>query len=667
MKKNTLFVAAFLAAASLSAQSSLTWKGTINDSIWSTTASNWEAELAPGVGVPSNWVTNSIAIFNGGGISQEGETEYVKVSGDIVTVGISVSGSKDYVIQVKTSGTLAGDAALVKEGSGDFIMNVENKLTGGTVIREGRVMMQKQESPNVFGSKLILDGGIANFATTTSSKYPDISLPVEIIESKSGVIELSRYSYFSSPITGSGDLVIYAGGERTYLGKKNAQPDWSNFEGNVTVYPYKMEGVAPGFYGLILNTSKSVATADMDDDDILNPAIDSTFYNRRLALMAGTAIAAESSSSGISRVYDIGELTAEDGTVRLYGYYKNNDYQNICYRIGGLNTDVVFPGQIAPAEKNDALYRKTYVSIMKVGTGTYTLTNGNNFISGGLDIRQGKVFIANDPSVAGTSGTGYRGGEVIGAGSVAIVKSGAAIGGTGIISGNVELLEGGILEPGCNNIGTLTFNGYINYGGLDQTVDANLLMHGGAIAEFELSSAVNHDKLDIASQVRYYNEDGKKPVINVSFPSTYQINDGDEFVLISAAKGKHELSTSEIEVNLPTIAGVTFSYEERVETNADETSSYKLIVKATGSATGIAKTAASENLSVYPNPSNGEFTIEGADIQSVEIFNNQGQLLNAEVVNAVSAKVDLSGMTKGIYFAKIKTTEGLVVKKLVIR
>ena len=70
---------------------------------------------------------------------------------------------------------------------------------------------------------------------------------------------------------------------------------------------------------------------------------------------------------------------------------------------------------------------------------------------------------------------------------------------------------------------------------------------------------------------------------------------------------------------------------------------------------------------IYPNPTNGFFTIQGKNIQSVEIINISGQVIkNFQILNS-KFRVDLSEHPKGIYLIKIVTDKGISVEKVAIK
>ena len=85
-------------------------------------------------------------------------------------------------------------------------------------------------------------------------------------------------------------------------------------------------------------------------------------------------------------------------------------------------------------------------------------------------------------------------------------------------------------------------------------------------------------------------------------------------------------------------------------------------------ATGI-----SENefvsLSIYPNPFADSFTIQdsGHTIESVDVFNVIGELIISKdgKEHASAITINAGQLSSGVYFARIKTDHGSVVRKLV--
>ena len=72
---------------------------------------------------------------------------------------------------------------------------------------------------------------------------------------------------------------------------------------------------------------------------------------------------------------------------------------------------------------------------------------------------------------------------------------------------------------------------------------------------------------------------------------------------------------------------------------------------------------------VYPNPSNGIFTIESAlEIQEIELVNAMGQtILNVAAIQSETYLLDIQNFKEGIYLLKVSTTENkLFYEKLIL-
>ncbi|MCX6269478.1 MAG: T9SS type A sorting domain-containing protein [Bacteroidetes bacterium] len=76
------------------------------------------------------------------------------------------------------------------------------------------------------------------------------------------------------------------------------------------------------------------------------------------------------------------------------------------------------------------------------------------------------------------------------------------------------------------------------------------------------------------------------------------------------------------------------------------------------------------NISVYPNPTHGKFTINcSKTISSIEIFNTPGErICDDQKFNLQTSKeIDLSGCDRGIYLVKIVIGDKRYIKKIVIQ
>jgi hypothetical protein len=71
----------------------------------------------------------------------------------------------------------------------------------------------------------------------------------------------------------------------------------------------------------------------------------------------------------------------------------------------------------------------------------------------------------------------------------------------------------------------------------------------------------------------------------------------------------------------------------------------------------------------YPNPTSGIFTIQGKNIQSIEITNVNGQIIRQLSINneQSSIEIDLSKYGKGVYFITIQTDNQIFTNKVIVK
>ena len=80
----------------------------------------------------------------------------------------------------------------------------------------------------------------------------------------------------------------------------------------------------------------------------------------------------------------------------------------------------------------------------------------------------------------------------------------------------------------------------------------------------------------------------------------------------------------------------------------------------------LSVTELSAETKLYPNPTTGQFTVEGANVEKVEVYNLVGQKVHEAEGQVVS--IDAANWNKGIYLVNIIEQNGAVVaKKLVVK
>ncbi len=73
------------------------------------------------------------------------------------------------------------------------------------------------------------------------------------------------------------------------------------------------------------------------------------------------------------------------------------------------------------------------------------------------------------------------------------------------------------------------------------------------------------------------------------------------------------------------------------------------------------------SISVYPNPTSGQFTIynEQCTINSVDVYDVYGKLISTTKVEDTQVTLDINTYADGVYFARILTDKGVVTKRIV--
>ena len=71
---------------------------------------------------------------------------------------------------------------------------------------------------------------------------------------------------------------------------------------------------------------------------------------------------------------------------------------------------------------------------------------------------------------------------------------------------------------------------------------------------------------------------------------------------------------------------------------------------------------------IYPIPAGDRLNIKaGSNIEYLSVFNHLGQLVYETTAGSKILNMDVSGFNSGLYFLKIRTDEGIVVKQVIIQ
>lgn len=361
----------------------------------------------------------------------------------------------------------------------------------------------------------------------TDKNYISYSKTISLTESDVVNVKMARYAYFSSTIKGSGTLNLYAGGERCYLGTTGGKtwPNWANYTGNIHIYPFPENSASAGFYGVVLAFGGKTSSPESVYEDYEAGKVNPSMANNRVILHEGATICGESNTAGSG--YRIGELQTEAGSM-LQGYMKKG--RSVYYLLGGLNTDATLAGIIAPTGYDN----NTLLSILKEGTGTYTITGNENYLSGGLRILDGKVLVMNDRAEAEAKKlSGAIGAKPNANDAVVHIFEKGFLGGLGSIGGTVN--NYGTIQPGADESGLLTLKNYV------ADKEAHLIVHPASTLRFRIGGA-QYDQLSVDGDVKYFHitqdfdESDQMPVIQVVLDEEADIKIGDEFKVLTAKR-----------------------------------------------------------------------------------------------------------------------------------
>jgi len=326
---------------------------------------------------------------------------------------------------------IAGTGSLNKTGAGSLALNGANTFSGGVNVTQGTVVWGNDAG---FGTGSITLDGSTNSATLQFAINGSmLNNPLNLIGTNNFVTQ--NGNNYVTDITGDGTLTINSGATFSFIG------DMSTFSGTIRV------GTAtnPRFFPSLGNPNPLIGTGS----------------SNALFDLGNTSATLNNRNGGIT-VY-LGALSGGPNTF-LEGSTSANSLTT--YVIGGKNLDCTFTGRIyefVPFRSNN---------IVKVGTGTLTLTGSNTYTAGTI-INAGTLLV-NNTTGSGT-GTNY-----------VIVNSGGTLGGTGTINGAVTNFGGGAISPGNNGVGVLTLRN-------------NLFLSAGSYLNIQLGTS--SDKLVVSNAV----------------------------------------------------------------------------------------------------------------------------------------------------------------------
>ena len=73
---------------------------------------------------------------------------------------------------------------------------------------------------------------------------------------------------------------------------------------------------------------------------------------------------------------------------------------------------------------------------------------------------------------------------------------------------------------------------------------------------------------------------------------------------------------------------------------------------------------AAQQVSLFPNPTRGSFTVNAENLQQVLVYNTVGQLVLNQICEGNSTVLDLGNAESGIYMVKVISANGESVQKI---
>ncbi len=74
-----------------------------------------------------------------------------------------------------------------------------------------------------------------------------------------------------------------------------------------------------------------------------------------------------------------------------------------------------------------------------------------------------------------------------------------------------------------------------------------------------------------------------------------------------------------------------------------------------------------EGFEIFPNPASDKITVKSSsEIENIHVYNNSGQLILDKEVNALQFEINVAQYECGIYFVKVETGEGVILRKITV-
>jgi autotransporter-associated beta strand protein len=357
-------------------------------------------------------------------------------------------------------GPITGNGRLTVTGNGGTLgLVAANGYSGGTVLKDGARITTTVSG--VLGSGAVEQQGNGTVLSLlgTASAGSNAYTVARAASADSG----NTLSFSQSATAGNATITLNGAGWTT------AGSNALQFGGDASAGASTIVNQG-GAINLFQNASAGTATITNADKSLLAFGLDASAGSATIANQAGGLVRLADSSTGDTAsvtnaaggTLDVSGITAAGGTaVGALSGAGAVVLGATRLTLGGLNANDVVSGAVS--DKGSLFVQPgtgTGGSIVKVGSGTLTLSGANSY-TGGTTVASGTLSVNNTA------------GSATGSGAVQ-VQGGATLTGSGTIAGAVSIANGGILAAG-NSPGKLTVGG--------------LSLAAGAVMNYELGQA----------------------------------------------------------------------------------------------------------------------------------------------------------------------------------
>ena len=532
---------------------------------------------------------------------------YTVQGGDVALVGplsiirVGDGSAAGAAFAATIASNLTGSSELVKSDLGTLVLSGSNSYTGGTAIDGGTLQISSDANLGASSGALSLDGAtLTNTASVVSNRMVTLN-------AGGGTFNALDTLTLNGSVDGAGTLTKTGSGTLVLNGTNTYQGGTVIDGGTLQVASDANLGDAAGalsFNGGTLHTTASFTSARaatlnagggiFDTDNLTTLTLSSAIGGSGALTKGGTGalvLAADNSYAGGTTIAAgtlqlgnggaSGSITgnvADNGTL---AFNRNNTYGfgGLIFGTGGLDQS---------------------------GSGVTILT-ANNSYAGATNVRSGTLIVNGDQSAATGATT---------------VEAGGALGGSGTVGGNVNVLDNGALNPGNvgSTPGTLTINGNLTLAA-NSTLNYNFGQAGVVGGPYNDLTVV-HGNLTLGGFLNV----SETPGGNFG-PGIYRVisYDGALTDLGLADSSPNYIVQTSIanQVNLVNIAGLTLNYWD-----GDAGPKSNDLVNG---GSGTWRAAGDDNWAdaaghVNARFSNGSFAVFGGTAGTVQVDNSNGQV-----------------------------------------